>query len=178
MENNFQKINSKKLKFNAFELLDNDWMLVTAGVKDRFNTMTASWGGFGILWNKAVAFVFIRPTRFTFQFSEKYDDMTLSFFTEQYREELKYCGANSGKEVDKVEKCGFTLFETESGAISFNEARLILECKKLSFQDINPENFLDMKLNNIYPKKDYHRMYICEITSCYVKKQFYGSSIN
>ncbi len=170
MENLFQKINAKKLDFNAFELLDDAWMLVTAGVKNNCNTMTASWGGFGILWNKTVAYVFIRPTRYTFQFSEKYEGMTLSFFTEHYREELKFCGAHSGKDIEKIHKCGFTKFETASGAIGFSEAWLILECKKLSYQDINPENFLDMKINNNYPKKDYHRMYICEITNCYLKQ--------
>ena len=44
---------------NACRMIGKDWMLVCAGD----NAMTASWGGMGVLWNKPVAFVFIRPQR-------------------------------------------------------------------------------------------------------------------
>ena len=46
---------------NAFDLIGKGGMLVTAGNKEKLNTMTASWGGIGWLWNRPVAFVFIRP---------------------------------------------------------------------------------------------------------------------
>ncbi len=170
MNNPFERIEPKQLNFNTFGILDDEWMLVTGGIKSNCNTMTASWGGFGILWNKPVAFVFIRPQRYTYQFAEKYDHLTLSFFTEQYRDALNYCGSHSGKDVDKIKECGLTLFETEAGSIGFNEARMVLECKKLYFQDIDPVNFLDQKIDKMYPKKDYHRMFICEITNCFHKK--------
>lgn len=42
----------KDLSENFFEVIGKEWMLVTAGNKDHFNTMTASWGGIGFLWNK------------------------------------------------------------------------------------------------------------------------------
>ncbi|MEI6123878.1 MAG: flavin reductase [Bacteroidota bacterium] len=170
MENLFQKINPKQLNFNVFKILDDDWMLVTAGTPTHCNTMTASWGGFGILWNKPVAFVFIRPQRYTYLFAEKYPGLTLSFFDEHHRETLNYCGAQTGKDVDKIAHCGLTPFQTESGSVAFQQARLIFDCKKLYFQDINPAHAVDINFAKIYPHNDYHRMYVCEITQCYEKK--------
>ena len=66
-----KKLEVKDLKENFFEAIGKEWMLVTAGTKEKFNTMTASWGGIGWLWNKPVAFVFIRPERYTYEFVGK-----------------------------------------------------------------------------------------------------------
>ena len=61
----------KDLSENFFEVIGKEWMLVTAGSKEHFNTMTASWGGIGWLWNKPVVFVFIRSERYTYEFMEE-----------------------------------------------------------------------------------------------------------
>lgn len=152
---------------NTFRLIGKDWMLITAGEKNSFNTMTASWGGLGVLWNKQVCFIFIRPQRHTFQFAGKYDRFTLSFFREDQRNILNFCGANSGRDVDKVKMTGLAPLETPSGAVAFEQARLIIECRKIYFQDLNPENFLDPGIGKNYSVGDYHRMFIGEIVSCY-----------
>jgi flavin reductase (DIM6/NTAB) family NADH-FMN oxidoreductase RutF len=165
----FKNIATEEIKENVFKLIDKDWMLVTAGNLTSFNTMTASWGGLGELWNKRVAFCFIRPQRYTYEFMEIYDDFTLSFFPEQYREALQICGKKSGRNIDKMIETGLIPYETKNNAIGFQQAKLIFECKKLYFQDIDPKNFLDEKLNLIYPIQDYHRMYIGEITNTLVK---------
>ena len=91
---------------DTFDLIGKQWMLGTAGTKDSFNTMTASWGGLGWLWNKPVAFVFIRPERYTHDFIESSDRMTLSFFSEAYRKALQFCGTRSGRKVNKIEATG------------------------------------------------------------------------
>ncbi|MHC1707573.1 MAG: flavin reductase [Bacteroidales bacterium] len=153
------------LNDNIFSLLDKDWMLVTAGRINDYNTMTASWGGFGILWNKPVSFVFIRPTRHTYKFTESYPGYTLTFFENQFRKALNILGSKSGRDGDKVSLSGLTPLALESGNISFAEARLIMECHKLYYQDIEPDRFLDAGLDKNYPKKDYHRMYVGEIKS-------------
>ena len=165
----FKNIATEDITENVFKLMDKDWMLVTAGNLTSFNTMTASWGGLGELWNKRVAFCFVRPQRFTYEFIEIYDNFTLSFFPEEYREALQICGKKSGRDIDKIAETGLKPFETEYKAIGFEQAKLILECKKIYFQDIDPKNFLDEKLNSIYPINDYHRMYIGEITNTLVK---------
>lgn len=170
MAENFTIIKPEQVTDNVFSLFHKDWMLITAGTKDKFNTMTASWGGFGILWNKKVCFCVIRPQRYTYEFMEQSDHFTLSFFDEQYRDALNYCGKYSGRDTDKVAATGITPVETSSGAVHFGEAKLVFECKKIYFQDMNPENFLEAEIGKNYPNKDYHRMYISEILNCYVRE--------
>lgn len=148
---------------SVFRLLDKDWMLITAGGKEEFNTMTASWGGFGILWNKPVSFIFVRPTRHTYLFTEKFDRFSLCFFDKRYRKALNYCGSHSGRDVDKVQATGLSPDVTENGVVFFKESRLILECRKLYLHDLDPQLFLDESIIRNYPKEDYHRMYIGQI---------------
>ena len=96
-----KKLEVKDLKENFFEAIGKEWMLVTAGTKEKFNTMTASWGGIGWLWNKPVAFVFIRPERYTYEFVEKNDYLTLSFLGEENKKIHAVCGSKSGRNIDK-----------------------------------------------------------------------------
>lgn len=156
---------------NVFKLLASDWMLVTAGNLKSCNTMTASWGGFGVLWNKNICWCVIRPQRYTYEFMEKADRFTLSFFAEKYREALKICGTKSGRDIDKIAKTGLTSAETESTAVYFKEARMVIECRKIYFQDIDPTHFLESWIHNEYPKKDYHRLYMGEIVRCLVSSK-------
>lgn len=154
------------IKDNTFRLIGAEWMLVTAGTLEAFNTMTASWGAFGELWNKKICICFIRPVRHTYSFLEQAGFFTLSFFDESYREVLKFCGSKSGRDVNKVAETGITPVAAESGAVYFAEARLVMECRKIYFQDLDPAHFLDPGVHDEYPNKDYHRMYIGELVRC------------
>jgi len=151
---------------NTFELIRDEWMLITAGDAESFNMMTASWGAFGELWNKKVCFCFVRPTRHTYGFMEQADTFTLTFFDEKYRDALKICGTKSGRDIDKVAETGLTPMTTEAGSVYFAEARLVLECRKIYFQDLNPDHFLEGEIHDEYPEKDYHRMYVGEVIRC------------
>lgn len=165
-----KKIDVSALKENVFKLIGSDWMLITAGDIKNFNTMTASWGGFGVLWNKNVAFCFVRPTRHTYSFMENAGFFTLCFFDVKYKDILTFCGTHSGRNVNKIEKTGLLPAETVSGNIYFKDARIVIECRKIYFQDINPKNFLNASIGDNYPEKDYHKMYIGEIVSCILKE--------
>ncbi len=156
----------RSLGDNPFKLIGDDWMLITAGTLESYNTMTASWGGLGVLWNRDVCFCFVRPTRHTYKFMEDAGRFTLSFFGEEYRGALNYCGSHSGKDVDKTKEAGITPALSESGTVHFAEARLIIECEKIYFQDILPRNFLAPGIAKLYPQKDYHRMYVGAIVRC------------
>lgn len=159
----FEKINPKALDQNVFSLIGDQWMLITAGTKDQCNTMTASWGGLGVLWGKPVATVYIRPQRYTLEFVEREDTFTLCFFGEAHRKALALCGSKSGRDVDKVKECGFTI-ATAEGAPYFEEADLVLVCRKSYWQDMDPAHFLDGEIDGKwYPEKDYHRIFIGEI---------------
>lgn len=161
----FTAISPEEITDNTFKLIGSDWMLITAGSPDSYNTMTASWGGFGVLWGKNVAFCVVRPVRYTYEFMEKAENFTLSFFPEDYRKALTICGTKSGRDIDKAAETNLTPIPADTpNTTTFAEARLIIECKKLYFQDIDPKNFLDPSIDSsCYPEKDYHRMYVGEI---------------
>lgn len=154
---------------NPIRKIGNEWMLITAGNAENFNTMTASWGGLGYLWNKPVAFIFIRPQRFTYQFAENNAFFTLSFFDHQYKPVLDFCGSNSGRDVDKIAQTGLQAFPSSRNNIYFGQSCLQMECRKLYFGDIDPANFLDKKLLRNYTANDFHRLYIGEIVECIEK---------
>jgi flavin reductase (DIM6/NTAB) family NADH-FMN oxidoreductase RutF len=162
-----QKIEPKDINQNPFTLIDDDWFLLSAGNPHAFNTMTASWGGMGILWNRPVVFCFVRPQRYTYKFMESNEFFTMSFFDESHRDALNYCGKVSGRQNDKMKATGLIPFESPAGSIFYEQSKLMLECRKLYFSDIIPEHFKVNAINKNYPKKDYHRMYIGEITSSY-----------
>ena len=161
MNSSFKEIKPDDIAENVFTLIAEDWFMLTAGTTSGgYNTMTASWGGLGQLWHKRVAFVFVRPQRYTREFMENNDLFTMSFFGSDYRETLKYCGSHSGRDTDKAGITGLTPFEPSAGTIAFEEAGLILVCRKLYYQDFKPEQFLDDSIEELYPEKGYHRMYV------------------
>lgn len=158
----FKEIKPTELDENDFRLIGERWMLISAGDKQKFNTMTASWGGMGVLWNKNVAFCFIRPQRYTYEFVEKSDMFTLSFFGECYRDMLNLCGSKSGRDMDKIKATGLIPIHSD-GTVYFEQAEIVVVCRKIYFHDFNPANFLDVNIDKNYPSKDYHRMYVGEI---------------
>ncbi|MDR2358766.1 MAG: flavin reductase [Prevotellaceae bacterium] len=167
----FTEIDSKEIPGNIIQTMSNDWMLITAGTQEKFNTMTASWGALGHLWNKPVAFCFVRPQRYTFEFTEAQDCFTLCFFDEQYREALQICGTLSGRDVNKVEKAGLTPRILESGNVAFEEARLIIECRKIYADFFDAGKFTTGEIaSRIYPTNDFHKMYIGEILHVWEKR--------
>ena len=170
MQGQFKTIDPADLPDNPFDLVGEKWMLITAGSKKAFNTMTASWGGMGVLWAKKVCFCVVRPGRHTYRFIEAGRLFTLSFFDESFRDALTFCGSHSGRDVDKVRQTGLTPVFA-NGGVYFAEARLVFACKKIYYQDIDPAHFLDPSMDKgFYPLKDYHRMYVGEIKTCLVRQ--------
>ena len=164
-----KEINIKELSGNFVKMISEDWALLTAGENDCFNTMTVSWGGIGELWGKDVCFVFVRPQRYTYQFMEKYDRFSLSFFGGEFKKELGICGSKSGRDIDKVAATGLTpvcVGET----VGFEQAKVIVTMKKLAYQDINPKGFLDESIMDNYKAVDFHRVYVGEIEKVYIEK--------
>lgn len=157
-------------KENPFELIGEQWMLITAGDQDAFNTMTASWGGLGWLWNKPVAFIFVRPERYTHDFLESSDKVTLSFFPESCRNALQICGTRSGRDCDKVMEAGLVPVALESGAVTFEQARLTVECLKLFKSDMKRDEFIDTDVyNKWYAAAGLHSVYVLEIDRVYTE---------
>jgi len=167
-----KRLTPNELSGNFIQMISQEWMLVTAGNEEKFNTMTANWGGMGFLWNKPVAYVFIRPERYTFEFIESNDYFTLSFMGEEHKGVHKIFGSKSGRDMDKIAATGLHPFTTENGNILFEEARVSLECRKLYTEMLKEDNFLD---KSIYPKwydqahGNPHKMYVAEIVNGWVE---------
>ena len=168
---NFEKIDLKELKISPWKCIGDEWMLVTAKMGDKVNTMTASWGGVGIMWGKQVATAYLRPQRQTKVFVDAADTFTLSFFGGAEKKAMGYLGSVSGKdEPDKISKTDLHVTEID-GQPTFEEASLVLVCRKMYAQDMKPECFIDQScIGEWYPDSDYHTMYIAEIVGAYQSK--------
>ena len=142
------------------------WFLLASGdfASGAFNFMTVAWGSLGYMWERPLAMIVVRPTRYTYEFLEKYPDFTLCQFSKEYSKKLAWCGANSGRQVDKVKHTGLT---PEAGRLVaapvFAEAELVLECRKIYWSDFDPAHFVAGYIEGNYPDKDYHRVYFGEI---------------
>lgn len=169
MDNNFKLIKPEEITDNVFSLIGKGWMLITSGTPESYNMMTASWGSMGVLWKKNVCFAFVRPTRYTYEFMEKNENFSLNFFSEEWRNALNICGSKSGRDIDKAKETGLKPFAGKNQTTGFEQARMVIECKKLYFSDIDPKDFLDPTIDIHYATKDYHRMYVGEILSVNVK---------
>lgn len=161
--NNLKEIKPNELTENTFKLIGDDWMLITAAKDGKVNTMTASWGGFGILWNKKVVYAFVGSQRYTKEFIDSSSTFSLTFFDESFKKDLSYLGTISGRNEDKISKTNLNITYID-GTPGFNEAKLTIICKKLYAQDLDPNCFIDKSLDNkYYPTKDYHTVYVAEV---------------
>ncbi len=157
------EISPKDIQKNAISLISDDWALLTAGNENGWNTMTVSWGGVGELWGKDVTFVFVRPQRYTKEFIDNSEYFTLSFFDESYKDTLRLCGRKSGRDINKAEATGLEpIFE--NGTTYLNQAELVLVCKKIAAQEMNPDCIFDKRIiEDNYKNSDFHTSYVGEI---------------
>ncbi|MCQ2417368.1 MAG: flavin reductase [Oscillospiraceae bacterium] len=166
----FEKINPEQWNANPFHAIGKQWMLLTSGdTTEGWNTMTASWGAVGVMWNKPSLTCYVRHSRHTFGYMEKNDLFSVSFFGNEYRDALNFCGSHSGRDCDKAAETGLHPMELD-GTTAFEEAETILICKKKYAAEIDADELPVEIVDSFYSSHDAHRMYIAEIVACYVKK--------
>lgn len=165
----FKEFDPLSADINPFKLIGKDWTLITAGDETSYNTMTASWGGMGVMWGKNVIECVIRPSRHTINFVENSDFFTLSFFGEEYRDALKFCGANSGRDCDKAKETGLVPWYTD-GTVAFEQANLVFVCRKLYAQELDTDLFTDKSCLKWYEKDGIHKAFVGEIVKAYKKQ--------
>jgi flavin reductase (DIM6/NTAB) family NADH-FMN oxidoreductase RutF len=159
-----------EIEGNFFRMLKDEWALVTVQDPEtgKVNTMTVSWGGVGVLWNKEVVTIYVRPQRYTHQFLDKTDCFTLSFY-DGMKDALTICGRKSGRDTDKIAEAGLHLTGEENYPW-FEESRLVLCCKALYRSTLEPAKMADGIEEKNYPAKDYHDVYIAEIVKVWQKQ--------
>lgn len=159
-----KEIDAETLQVKGVGIWLKQWLVLTAGTFEDFNSMTVGWGSIGGIWKRPFAQVVVRPGRHTFQYMEKSKTFTLCAFPASCRKALMVLGTKSGKDSDKVAESGLIVVRsTMVEAPAYREAELILECRKTYWQDMDPKNFLDDAIEENYPEKDYHRIYYGEI---------------
>lgn len=166
----FKEINVTEINENFIKNIGDEWMLITAGNKDSYNMMTASWGFAGVMWGSPTAIAAVRPQRYTIEFMKAQEYFTLSFYGEDKKIHA-VCGKESGRDVNKTEKTGLNpLFDDKTQAPYFAEARLVLVCKKIYTQDLEKSSFLDTDIiTKWYPNEDYHTMFYGKIEKALIK---------
>ncbi|KAB3534873.1 flavin reductase family protein [Alkaliphilus pronyensis] len=165
----FREIKPEEIEKNPFHAIGKDWMLITAEKDGKVNTMTAAWGGLGVMWNKNVAYIVIRPQRYTKEFVDASNTFSLTFFDKGFEDELTYLGRVSGRDEDKISKLNMTVEYSEKTPY-FTNANLVVICNKLYAQDFQEDCFIDDAVaSKAYPEKDYHTLYIGEITKVLVR---------
>lgn len=160
----FREIDVRELMMNPMTKIAKEWMLITAGTGSGFNTMTASWGHLGSLWGRGggmpTSVIFIRPQRYTKAFVDREAMYTLCFFSPRYKAQLSYLGSHSGRDEDKVARAGLTPVHGP-GYTYFDEASLVMVCRKLYQAPLEEAGFLDRQvMEESYPQRDFHTMYI------------------
>ncbi len=166
----FEEVNLQNFKFNPFSMLFKDWALVAAGDEQNHNAMTVSWGGFGVLWNRFVATIYIRPQRFTKKFVDSNNQFTINFFDEQFKSALQFCGTNSGENCDKDLQTGLKAINFKT-AVGYKQSKLVFVCKKLYVDQFKSENFVNVNINDtFYVNDDFHFIYFAEIEHLFIKK--------
>ena len=161
-------IDPASLRVRIHDLFANQWLLLAAGDFQlrRYNAMTVAWGSIGTMWNKPCVQVVVRPQRYTRIFLEEFGTFTVSAFRPAFREALQVLGSKSGRDGNKIAASGLTpTASTVVGAPSFAEANLVIECRKVYWQDIDPKGFAVPSIAANYPGKDYHRIYFGEIAA-------------
>lgn len=167
--NTLKEISIDDLSFNPFNKIGKEWFLITSGNISNYNTMTASWGMMGFLWGKPVINCFVRPQRYTFDFIENNDLFTISFFENDKKDALTFCGTKSGRDYDKAKETGLTPLDVDN-CVTFSEASLVFVCKKMYTQNFEKNNFLQNdNVEKWYANNDFHKSYIGEIIKIYSK---------
>lgn len=157
----FREISPKEIKGNLVKMISDEWMLISAGNQKNHNMMTASWGFAGEMWGNDAVVIAVRPQRYTMEFIDKNDTFALSFYGDN-KALHKVCGSKSGRDINKTAECGLTPVE-DGGTVYFDEARLVVICRKQYVGRLTPENFTDKAPMECYPQNDYHYMIVGKI---------------
>ena len=165
------EIDPADLSINAVDLWKKQWLLLTAGTLDDFNMMTVGWGSIGFMWSRPFVQIVVRPQRHTRKYIDESDSFTLCAFPAKYHKDLLSLGTISGRDGNKLSQTGLTLKSSKTVSTpSYNEANLILECRKIYYQDMDPGGFVDKTIHDNYEANDFHRIYYGEILAAFCEK--------
>lgn len=164
----FRQVEFKSVQNEMYEKLGSEGALILVGTKEYHNNMTIGWATQGILWSKPVIISYVKPTRYTFEFCNENEYFTICYFDNR-RDVLRECGTKSGRDFNKDELCNLNIVELDQ-TIAYEEASLVIICKKIYQDDFKEPNFLDKSIiEKRYQDGLIHRFYIGEVVNVYKK---------
>jgi flavin reductase (DIM6/NTAB) family NADH-FMN oxidoreductase RutF len=153
----------------TLEKLKGQGVILIAG--DPPNPMTIGWGTIGFIWGKLIFTVLVRPSRFTYSRMESSGEFTVNLLPDAFSHQLSLCGSKSGRDVDKIAECGFTLERGIHVTTPFiRESSIHFECRIIHKHDLLPETLDKEILKKYYPQKDLHRVYYGEVVGVFKVK--------
>jgi flavin reductase (DIM6/NTAB) family NADH-FMN oxidoreductase RutF len=173
----FKQISPEEIcdNFNIFTLVGKDFYAITAGREDHYNSMIGSGGGFGLLFKKPSSWCLLRKDRYTLEMIQKVQTYTLSYFPDEYKEQMLFLGHKSGRHSEKMKEVKLTSVQTPSGDMSFKEARLIIECRLTAINTPDPNDFYSQESKDYIDEtykdaSDYRKLVFGEISHVWMKK--------
>lgn len=168
----FKKIDITMINENTINLFKKDTPIVVCGNIEHHNGLTVAWGSLGCLWRKSIATIYIKPTRYSFEFMNNCEYFSIMWFDENQRPKINQVfGTMSGRDVDKESMCQLSSFELDH-AVAYQEAKMIIVCKKIYQNELVSKQIIDEEIKNLplYQDNLYHHEYIGEIIGCYLKE--------
>ena len=126
-------------------------MVSVADKEGHTNILTVAWTG-TVCTNPAMAYISVRPERYSYHMIEESGEFVINLTTEQLAHATDFCGVRSGRDVDKAKEANLTPIFDEQ-APYFEEANLVLVCKKLYAQNLSSEYFCEKDLDKFLVDK-------------------------
>lgn len=169
----YEAVAAEDFDENIFKLVGKDFTVITAG--ETPNSMVASWGGVGIMFNKPVTWNFLRANRFTLEKIRETGTYTMCYFPDQYKGDIMQFGTKSGRNTDKMAQTKLTPMATPDGYPAYAEAKIIIECKLIAASTVSKDEFYTEEAKTFLQEgfddaKDWHKLVYGEITKIYIKK--------
>ncbi|MDR1129507.1 MAG: flavin reductase [Prevotellaceae bacterium] len=171
----FTGISPEEITDNVFKRVGKDYTVITAGNLSHYNSMIASWGGWGILFDRPATWCFLRSSRYTLELMRREQTYTMSYFDEAHREDMMLFGKKSGRDTDKMKESKLSSVQTPAGNMTYREARLVIECKLVEVTTVSPDDFLTEEgrkfvIDAHAETSDYHKIVIGEITAVWLRR--------
>ncbi|MCC8019058.1 MAG: flavin reductase family protein [Rikenellaceae bacterium] len=169
----FRSIDIREVEEDLFTLVNSDFTVITSGTLPAYNSMIASWGGWGVMFDRPVTWCFLRSNRYTLQVIMENGTYTMSYFDEEYKGDIMLFGTRSGPE--KMKEHNLTAVETPDGNITYKEAKIVIECSTAAITTVSPDDFRDEESRKFIVDAhtetgEYHKLVFGDITKVWVRK--------
>ncbi len=165
-----RQVKANELSAIVFDQIASGFFLNTGNGTEN-NTMIIGWGGLQFIHGRQCFLVPVRESRHTYKLLNENGYFTISIPLHDMKEQIKFAGTISGRDVDKWQGHGITKAEAQIVNVPIvEECELHIECKVISQADMLDAALESETRARCYPKGDLHRLYMGEILSCYYTK--------